>query len=147
MSIKAKYNLKPNRHIDVLTKIDEGCAFTLLHERAKLAHGQAVEQVGPLRDHGTVYRDNLSLDLCDKYLQYFLQHQDQVVDPKLLYDLVPYFYLTSGFAALFATLYVSDWFWILPHYLLFSAACIQLGLGVLGRRRRSKEPQAPQDVS
>ena len=67
--------------------------------------------------------------------------------PKLLYDLVPYFYLTSGFAALFATLYVSDWFWILPHYLLFSAACIQLGLGVLGRRRRSKEPQAPQDVS
>jgi len=55
--------------------------------------------------------------------------------PKFLYDLLPYFYLTSGFAALFATLYISEWFWILPHYLLFSAACIQMGVSVFRRRR------------
>ena len=57
--------------------------------------------------------------------------------PKLLYDALPYFYLTSGFAAFFATLYISEWFWILPHYLMFSAACIHLGF-VVYRRRRSR---------
>lgn len=58
--------------------------------------------------------------------------------PKLLYDALPYFYLTSGFAAFFATLYISEWFWVLPHYLLFSAACIHLGLLVYRRRRRDR---------
>jgi hypothetical protein len=58
--------------------------------------------------------------------------------PKLLYDLLPYFYLTSGFAALFATLYISEWFWVLPHYLLFSAACIQMAVAVFKRRRSPK---------
>jgi len=55
--------------------------------------------------------------------------------PKILYDALPYFYLTSGFAAFFATLYISEWFWVLPHYLLFSAACIHLGITVYRRRR------------
>jgi hypothetical protein len=60
--------------------------------------------------------------------------------PKLLYDLLPYFYFTSGFAAFFATLYIGQWFWILPHYLLFSAACIHLGV-VVYRRRDAREPE------
>jgi hypothetical protein len=67
--------------------------------------------------------------------------------PKLLYDLLPYFYLTSGFAALFATLYVSEWFWILPHYLLFSAACMQMGITVFRRRRSLKSEAATKDLS
>jgi len=54
--------------------------------------------------------------------------------PKLLYDSLPYFYLTAGFAAFFATLYISEWFWVLPHYLLFSAACLHLGFVVYRRR-------------
>ncbi len=58
--------------------------------------------------------------------------------PKLLYDLLPYFYLASGFAAFFATLYISDWFWILPHYLLFSAACVHLGALVYHRRHAAR---------
>ncbi len=57
--------------------------------------------------------------------------------PKFLYDVLPYFYLTSGFAAFFATLYISEWFWVLPHYLLFSAGCIHLGLAVYKRRRKA----------
>ena len=57
--------------------------------------------------------------------------------PKLLYDALPYFYLASGFAAFFATLYISEWFWVLPHYLLFSAACLHLGI-IVYRRRRSR---------
>jgi len=58
--------------------------------------------------------------------------------PKLLYDALPYFYLTAGFAAFFATLYISEWFWVLPHYVLFSAACLHLGLLVLRRRRHPR---------
>jgi hypothetical protein len=56
--------------------------------------------------------------------------------PKLVYDALPYFYLLSGFGAFLATLYISDWFWVLPHYVLFSAACVHLGVNVYRRRRR-----------
>jgi hypothetical protein len=61
---------------------------------------------------------------------------------KLLYNLLPYFYFTAGFAAFLATMYISDWFWVLPHYLLFSAACIQLGLIVYRRRSRPGRDKA-----
>jgi hypothetical protein len=61
--------------------------------------------------------------------------------PKVLYDLLPYFYLTSGFAAFFATLYISNWFWVLPHYLLFSAGCLHLGFVVYRRRKTGRENQ------
>ncbi len=57
--------------------------------------------------------------------------------PKFLYDLLPHFYLVSGVAAFFATLYISEWFWVLPHYLLFSAACLHMGF-LVHRRRRSQ---------
>ena len=62
--------------------------------------------------------------------------------PKLLYDLLPYFYLVSGGAALFATLRVSEWFWVIPHYLLFAAACFHLGIAVYLRRHRKSPPQS-----
>ena len=61
--------------------------------------------------------------------------------PKFIYDALPYFYLASGLAAFFATLYISEWFWVLPHYILFSAACMHLGLLVYRRRRRPR-PEA-----
>ncbi len=56
--------------------------------------------------------------------------------PKLLYAALPFFYILSGIAALLATLYISDWFWVLPHYLLFSAACVHMGVLVYRRRNR-----------
>lgn len=62
--------------------------------------------------------------------------------PKLFYDALPYFYLSAGFLAFFATLYISEWFWVLPHYLLFSAACIHLGVVVFRRRRRAADIDA-----
>ena len=62
--------------------------------------------------------------------------QKRIWLPKLLYDGLPYFYLTAGFAAFFATLYINEWFWVVPHYLLFSAACLHLGFAV--RRWRTK---------
>lgn len=61
--------------------------------------------------------------------------------PKLIYDALPYFYLFSGVAAFFATLYISEWFWVLPHYILFSVACIHMGILVYRRRRRVR-PEA-----
>jgi len=65
--------------------------------------------------------------------------------PKLIYDALPYFYLASGFAAFFATLYISEWFWVVPHYLLFAAACLHLGVAVYRRRHRKSAP--PSDSS
>ena len=59
--------------------------------------------------------------------------------PKAIYVSLPYFYLVAGVAAFLATLYISNWLWVLPHYLLFSAACLHLGVLVLRRRRRPRE--------
>jgi Flp pilus assembly protein TadB len=59
--------------------------------------------------------------------------------PKALYDALPYFYLVAGTGAFLATLYISNWLWVLPHYLLFSAACLHLGVLVLRRRRRPRQ--------
>jgi hypothetical protein len=64
--------------------------------------------------------------------------------PKLAYDALPYFYLTAGFAAFFATLYITDWFWVLPHYLLFSAAIFHLAFAVIGKRK-SRRDAGPSD--
>lgn len=62
--------------------------------------------------------------------------------PKLIYDALPLFYLAAGGAALLATLYISDWFWVLPHYLLFSGACLHLAFAVYRRRRRAARERA-----
>ena len=56
--------------------------------------------------------------------------------PRVLYVALPYFYIAAGIAALLATVYISDWFWILPHYLLFAAACLHMGFLVHRKRHR-----------
>jgi hypothetical protein len=62
--------------------------------------------------------------------------------PRLLYSALPGFYIGSGIAAFLATLYINQWFWILPHYTLFSFACVHLGLIVYRKRRRHSSEQA-----
>ena len=65
--------------------------------------------------------------------------------PKAIYVSLPYFYLVAGVAAFLATLYISNWLWVLPHYLLFSAACLHLGVLVLRRRVRPRQhPENPE---
>ena len=59
--------------------------------------------------------------------------------PKLLYDALPWFYLAAGLAAFFATIYVSNWLWVVPHYLLFSIACLHLAFAVHRKRRRARK--------
>ena len=61
--------------------------------------------------------------------------------PKFLYDCLPYFYLTSGVAALLTTLYISNWYWIVPHYFLFSVACVHFGI-LIFRRRKRRQPES-----
>ena len=62
--------------------------------------------------------------------------------PKLLYKALPWFYVSSGLAAFLATLYINQWFWILPHYVLFSIACGHLGLYVFRLRRHGESNEA-----
>lgn len=59
--------------------------------------------------------------------------------PRALYVAIPYFYIVAGLAAFLATLYINTWLWILPHYLLFSAACLHIGILILRRRMRPRE--------
>ena len=59
--------------------------------------------------------------------------------PRLLYAALPYFYLASGIAALVTTLYVDNWIWLLPHYVLFSAICLHMGMLIFRRRNRSDD--------
>ena len=68
--------------------------------------------------------------------------------PGFLYDCLPYLYLTAGFAAFFATLYITDWFWVLPHYLLLAGAGLHLGAILIRRRTPSRNPDTnrPEDL-
>lgn len=63
--------------------------------------------------------------------------------PRIVYDGLPWFYLFAGIVALMATLYISAWFWVLPHYLLFSAGCLHLSIIVFRRRRTRKKHTGP----
>ncbi len=59
--------------------------------------------------------------------------------PKLLYAALPYFYIGAGISALLATFYIGRWFWILPHYLFFAAACLHMGIMIHRRRSKSND--------
>ncbi len=59
--------------------------------------------------------------------------------PKILYDSLPMFYLLAGVTALAATLYIGAWYWIVPHYVLFSAGCLHLFVTVFRRRRIAED--------
>ncbi len=56
--------------------------------------------------------------------------------PRLIYLAVPYFYISAGLLVLATTIYVSRWYWVLPHYLLFSAACLHMSFVI----RRWRQP-------
>ena len=59
--------------------------------------------------------------------------------PKTVYDSLPWFYLFAGILSLASTLYIGAWYWVLPHYLLFSAACLNLSLIIFRRRTARKK--------
>ena len=61
--------------------------------------------------------------------------------PKLVYGAIPYFYVAAGLTALLATFYIAEWFWVLPHYVLFSFACMHVGIIIFRRRRERRASQ------
>lgn len=58
--------------------------------------------------------------------------------PKPVYAALPYFYIVVGLLAFAATVYVNEWFWVVPHWILFSAACLHMGVLVSRRRHRAR---------
>jgi hypothetical protein len=68
--------------------------------------------------------------------------------PKAIYDALPFFYFFAGVSAFLATVYINAWFWVLPHYVLFSVACLHLSIAVFRRRDKvrgddSRPPTTP----
>ena len=61
--------------------------------------------------------------------------------PKILYDALPFFYFFAGITAFLATVYVHAWFWVLPHYVLFSVACVHLSIAIFRRRNRGRRSE------
>ncbi len=66
--------------------------------------------------------------------------------PRLIYDALPWFYLASGVLAILATVYINDWYWVVPHSILFSAACLHLAIWVFRNRRHSEVDTGPVDA-
>jgi hypothetical protein len=64
--------------------------------------------------------------------------------PKFVYDCLPWFYLSAGVLALLATIFVGDWFWILPYYFLFAAGCLHFGIFVLTCRANQVKAAGPE---
>ena len=58
--------------------------------------------------------------------------------PRIVYESLPFAYITVGFAAFFATLYIPEWYWVVPYYFLFACASIHAGLHVWTKRFRAR---------
>lgn len=41
-----------------------------------------------------------------------------------LAEYLPFAYIVAGFTAFFATLYVPEWFWVLPYYFLMGCGAV-----------------------
>ena len=65
--------------------------------------------------------------------------------PKLVYDLLPWFYILASIAAFLATIYIESWFWVVPYSLLLSAACIHLAIFVFRSRHRAARESKERD--
>lgn len=67
--------------------------------------------------------------------------------PQVVYECLPYFYILAGFSALFTTLYIRAWYWLVPHGILMIAGLLHVGFLTLYRRYRHRagEPQGDAD--
>lgn len=56
--------------------------------------------------------------------------------PRILYEALPYLYISLGVAALASALYAPGWTWILPYLVLIGLACLHAGLAIVTLRYR-----------
>ncbi len=61
--------------------------------------------------------------------------------PRTLYECLPFAYISTGFAAFFATLYIPEWYWVVPYYLLIACASIHAGIYIWIRRFSARFPR------
>ncbi len=66
--------------------------------------------------------------------------------PRIVYNAIPWLYLIAGIAAILATIYIHDWFWVVPHSVLFSAACLHFAWFVFRRRRKPSSSDSANDT-
>ena len=66
--------------------------------------------------------------------------------PELVYECLPYFYVLAGVISLFASLYINAWYWLLPHWILFSAFCLHGGAYILWLRHRYRSKARQQEA-
>ena len=97
--------------------------------------GNAAGNASQPADFSGVWRNTLA----------FLQRKIWL--PKLVYGAIPYFYIAAGLTALLATFYIAEWFWVLPHYVLFSFACMHIGILIFRRRRARRSANSPSNSS
>ncbi len=64
--------------------------------------------------------------------------------PKSLYTALPYLYIGLGSYAIFATLLLKHWTWIIPYFLLFGIICLHAGLIVATLRWRNRKDTGEQ---
>ncbi|MEL6367180.1 MAG: hypothetical protein AAFR91_11355 [Pseudomonadota bacterium] len=64
--------------------------------------------------------------------------RDKVWLPEIVYESLPYLYLLAGFGALFTSLYITEWYWVLPHCLLVTAVGTHAGVSILLKRLRAR---------
>ncbi|MEL7310187.1 MAG: hypothetical protein AAFN07_01640 [Pseudomonadota bacterium] len=58
--------------------------------------------------------------------------------PELIYEALPYCYILIGFSALFTSLYISEWYWVVPHCVLLAGASLHAGASILMKRQQAR---------
>ena len=61
--------------------------------------------------------------------------------PKIVYEALPYLYISFGLGALASALYTPSWTWILPYLVLVGLACLHAGLAIVTLRYRFRRRQ------
>ena len=64
--------------------------------------------------------------------------------PGPVYEAIPYFYILSGFCALFASLYIDGPYALMPYWFLFTTLSIHAGIWILWQRQRYRRQRARQ---
>jgi hypothetical protein len=63
--------------------------------------------------------------------------------PRIVYELLPYFYLSLGLTALASATHMRAWVWILPYAILLGLICIHVGLALITLRYRYRHRNRP----
>ena len=64
--------------------------------------------------------------------------QRRVWLPSWLYEALPYLYMLGGGVALTTTIFVSNWTWMLPHFLLLGCFSVHIGAAILRLRHKQR---------